>query len=157
MNVAGLGIDVDVLERCQRGRLKGKIKYLISLINSLFAFKGCKVKIIGNGKEEVRNVLICAACNGSQFGGGIKICPPAKEDDGLMDVVVVDCIGGTWKIVKAFIQLMKGKVIEYPLTTYFRCEKVEFIPEENCPIQLDGELYNNHAFEAKLCKGLKFY
>ena len=157
MNVAGLGIDVDVLERCQQGRLKGKIKYLVSLIKSLFTFKGCKVKIIGNGKEEVRTVLICAACNGSQFGGGIKICPPAKEDDGLMDVVAVDCIGGVWKIVKAFIQLMKGKVIEYPLTTYFRCEKVEFIPEENCPIQLDGELYNNHAFEAKLCKGLKFY
>lgn len=157
MNVAGLGIDVDVLERCQRGRLKGKIKYLVSLIKSLFAFKGCKVKIIGNGKEEVRNVLLCAACNGSQFGGGIKVCPPAKEDDGLMDVVVVDCIGGAWKIVKAFIQLMKGKIIEYPLTTYFRCEQVEFIPEENCPIQLDGELYQNHAFVAKICKGLKFY
>ncbi len=157
MNVAGLGIDVDVLERCQKGWLKGKMKYLISLIKSLFAFKGCKVKIIGDGKEEARNVLICAACNGSQFGGGIKICPPAKEDDGLMDVIVVDCIGGAWKIVKAFIQLMKGRVIEYPLTTYFRCEQVEFIPDVDSPIQLDGEVYHNHPFVAKICKGLKFY
>ena len=157
MNVAGLGIDVDVLERCRKGKMKGKIKYLLSLIKSLFAFKGCRVKIVRDGQEETRNVLICAACNGSQFGGGIKICPPAKEDDGLMDIIVVDCIGGAWKIVLAFIELMKGKVIEYPLTTYFRCEKVEFIPEEGCPIQLDGEIYHNHAFEAKICKGLKFY
>ena len=157
MNVAGLGVDVDVLERCQKGKLKGKMKYLMSLIKSLFTFKGCRVKIVSEGKEETRNVLICAACNGSQFGGGIKICPCAKENDGQMDVVVVDCIGGVWKIVLAFIQLMKGKVIEYPLTTYFRCESVEFLPEKDCPIQLDGELYHNHAFKATLCKGLKFY
>jgi YegS/Rv2252/BmrU family lipid kinase len=157
MNVAGLGIDVDVLERCQKGRLKGKPKYLLCLIKSLFAFKGCRVKIIHDGKEETRNVLICAACNGSQFGGGIKICPPAREDDGKLDVIVVGFIKGKWKIVKAFIELMKGRVIEYVLTTYFRCDSVTFLPEKACPIQLDGEVYHNHAFEAKLCTGLKFY
>lgn len=157
MNVAGLGIDVDVLERCHRGKMKGKIKYLISLIKSLFTFKGYRVKIKSEDREEIHDVLICAACNGSQFGGGIKICPPAKEDDGQMDVVVVDFIKGKWKIVKAFFQLMKGRVIQYPLTTYFRCQSVTFVPETNCPIQLDGELYQDHAFEAKLRSGLKFY
>ena len=157
MNMAGLGIDVDVLERCQRGKLKGKVKYVLSLIKSLFAFKGCKVKFIKDGKEEERNVLICAACNGSLFGGGIKICPVAKEDDGLMDVIVVDHIKGVFKIVKAFMELMKGRIIEYPLTTYFRCGQVEFLPQEECPIQVDGEVYRNHAFNAKICKGLKFY
>lgn len=157
MNVAGLGIDVDVLERCHRGKMKGKIKYLISLIKSLFTFKGYRVKIKSEDREEIHDVLICAACNGSQFGGGIKICPPAKEDDGQMDVVVVDFIKGKWKIVKAFFQLMKGRIIQYPLTTYFRCQSVTFVPETNCPIQLDGELYQDHAFEAKLRSGLKFY
>ena len=157
MNVAGLGMDVDVLERCQKGKMKGKLKYLMSLIKSLFAFKGYRVKIVSEGREETHDVLICAACNGSQFGGGIKICPPAREDDGQMDVIVVDCIGGKWKIIKAFIQLLKGRIVQYPLTTYFRCESVTFLPENNCPIQLDGELYHNHGFEAKLCKGLKFY
>ena len=157
MNVAGLGMDVDVLERCQKGKMRGKLKYVMSLLKSLFAFKGYRVKIVSEGREETHDVLICAACNGSQFGGGIKICPPAKENDGQMDVVTVDCIGGKWKIIKAFFVLMKGGVIEYPLTTYFRCESVRFLPENDCPIQLDGELYHNHGFEAKLCKGLKFY
>lgn len=157
MNVAGLGIDVDVLERCQRGRMKGKLKYLISLIKSLFTFKGYRVKIESDGREERRDVLICAVANGSMFGGGIKICPAAETDDGKLDVVIVDCIGGKMKIVKAFVQLMKGKILEYPLTTYFRCESVRFTPQNKCPIQLDGELYQNHEFEAKLVKGLRFY
>jgi DNA-binding GntR family transcriptional regulator len=36
-------------------------------------------------------------------------------------------------------------------------EEVEFLPQEDCPIQVDGEVYHNHAFHAKICKGLKFY
>ena len=158
MNVAGLGIDVDVLERCQRGKLKGKIKYLLSLIKSLLCFKGIKVKIEReNGETETREVLICAVCNGSLFGGGIKICPAADPTDEQLDVVIVDCIGGVFKIIQAFMVLMKGNILQYPLTTYFKAEKVTLVPEEKCPIQLDGELYQNHKFEATLCKGLKFY
>ena len=157
MNVAGLGIDVDVLERCKKGRMKGKLKYLISLVKSLFAFKGYRVKIVNGDREETREVMICAACNGAFFGGGIKICPIADPTDGKMDVVIVDYIHGKWKLVKALIQLLKGKIIEYPLTTYFRCDEVQFIPEDNCSIQLDGEVYHNHAFSAKIYQGLKMY
>ena len=158
MNIAGLGIDVDVLERCMRGRLRGKLKYLFSLVHSLFAFKGIKVRIEREGMEaEMRDVLICAVCNGSVFGGGIKICPVADPTDDQLVVVVVDCIGSVFAIIKAFITLMKSKVLEYPLTTYFKTDKVTFVPEGKCPIQLDGEVYQNHKFEAKLCKGLKFY
>lgn len=158
MNVAGLGIDVDVLERCQRGKMKGKLKYLISLVKSLFTFKGYKVKIESEGREtETREVLICAVCNGSVFGGGIKICPEADPSDGKLNVVIVDCLGGKLSIIKAFIELMKGNILTFPLTTYFKADKVTFTPETKCPIQLDGELYQNHPFEAKLCKGLRFY
>ena len=157
MNVGGIGMDVDVLERCQKGKLRGKIKYLMSLVKSLFAFKGCNIKIVGNGKEETRKVLIGAVCNGTQFGGGIQICPTADPTDQKLNVVIVDCIGGVWKIIKAFIQLMQGKVLQYPLTTHFECESVTFIPEEDIPIQLDGEIYHHHAFEAKLGKGVYFY
>ena len=157
MNVGGIGMDVDVLERCNRGKLKGKIKYLMSLIQSLFSFKGLPILIESEGKEEKHDALIAAACNGTQFGGGIVICPTAVSDDHLIDVVVVDCIGGKWKIVKAFIELMKGRVLEYPLTTHFRCERVRFTTETPCTAQLDGELYEGLTFDVKVCKGLKFY
>ena len=157
MNVGGIGMDVDVLERCNRGKLKGKIKYLFSLIQSLFAFKGLPILIESEGVEEKHDALIAAACNGTQFGGGIVICPTAVPDDHLIDVVVVDCIGGKWKIVKAFIELMKGRVLEYPLTTHFRCERVRFTTDTPCTAQLDGELYPELIFDVKLCKGLKFY
>ncbi|MBQ9728661.1 MAG: diacylglycerol kinase family lipid kinase [Clostridia bacterium] len=157
MNVGGLGIDVDVLERCNRGKKRGKAKYLKSLIQSLFAFKGMKVIVENEGKSEEKSVLIAAACNGTQFGGGIKICPTAEIDDGKMDVITVDCIGGVFKIIGAFIQLMKGRILQYPLTKHFRCDAVKFVSDKPCVAQLDGELYKELTFEAKVVRGLKFY
>jgi diacylglycerol kinase (ATP) len=157
MNVAGLGMDVEVLERCNRGKMRGKLKYLFSLVQSLFAFKGCKVEIENGEHKETRAALIAAVCNGDRFGGGIRICPVADPADGKMDVVVVDCIGGKLQIIKAFMQLMKGKILSYPAATHFACESVRFTPELPCTLQLDGELYRDIPFEARIKSGLKIY
>ncbi len=157
MNVGGIGMDVDVLERCKKGKLKGKIKYLMSLVKSLFAFKGLPVLIESEGVTEKHDALIAAACNGTQFGGGISICPCAEVDDKKIDVVVVDCIGGKIKIIKAFLQLMKGRILEYPATTHFRCDRVTFTPDIPCTVQLDGELYEGLDFEVRLGTSLQFY
>ena len=157
MNVAGIGMDVDVLERCNRGKRKGKLKYLLSLLQSLFAFKGYEVEVTSEGVEEKRNVLIASVCNGTQFGGGIRICPVADSTDKKLDVVVVDCIGGKMKIVQAFLQLMKGKVLELPETLHFLCDSVVFKPLVPCTVQLDGELYKELNFSVKIGKGLHFY
>ena len=157
MNVGGLGIDVEVLEHCKRGKIKGKLKYLLSLVRCLFTFKGCKVELECEGLKTEKDVLIATVCNGSQFGGGIPICPTAAVDDGKIDVVVVDCIGGVLKIVGAFIQLMKGKILEYRATTHFLCERIRFAPRKLCTVQLDGELYKGLDFDVKICRGLKFY
>ncbi len=157
MNVGGIGMDVDVLERCKKGRMKGKLKYLFSLLKSLFAFKGLPVTIESEGRIEKRDALIAAACNGAQFGGGITICPAAEVDDGKLNVVVVDCIGGKMKIIKAFFILMKGGILEYPATTHFWAERVRFTPDAPCSAQLDGELYTNLELDFSVRRGLHFY
>ena len=156
MNVAGLGIDVDVLVRCNKGKMHGKLKYLMSLIRSLFSFKGIELEYESGEKRGKHKALIAAACNGKQFGGGIKICPSADISDGQMDVIVVDCIG-FFAIIKAFIKLMGGKILEYPAAHHFRADRLVVRPSTPCTVQLDGELYDNLAFDVKVCKGLMMY
>lgn len=157
MNVAGLGMDVEVLERCKRGKMRGKLKYFVSLLKTFFVFKGYAIIMHKDGVEERHEALLAAVCNGSQFGGGIPICPPAEVDDGQMNVMVVDHIKGKWQLIKALLTLMKGKMPQYKYTTHFLCESVRFEPLHPCTVQLDGELYPNLPFEAKICKGLKMY
>lgn len=157
MNVAGLGIDVQVLQRCARGKMKGKLKYVLSLIQTVFGYKGCKVLVESDGVEVARDVLLAAACNGSQFGGGLRICPTAEIADGKISVVTVDCLGGVFKIVKAFLALIKGKILSLPASNQFLCDRVRLTTQQPCAVQLDGEIYQNLVLDVQVGKGLKMY
>lgn len=157
MNVGGTGIDVDVLIRCREGKFfKGKIKYMMSLLKSLSAFKGCKLEVEANGERKTHNALIAVACNGVRFGGGIRICPPALIDDGMLDVVTVECLSKR-QMIKAFVKLLRGTITSYPAAEHFLAERVRIIPETPRTVQLDGELYDGLDFTAEIKKGLSMY
>lgn len=157
MNVAGIGMDVDVLERCLKGRFHGKLKYLKCLLQSVFAFKGYDVELFNGEEKQEKKVLLAAACNGSQFGGGIRICPPADSTDGKMDVVVVDSVVGKWNLIRALLTLLKGKILEFSKTTHILCDEFSVVSKTPCPVQLDGELYKQLEFTVKLKTGLRVY
>lgn len=157
MNVCGLGMDVDVLERCSRGKSRGKLKYLKSLLSSLFAFKGYKLRVETDEDTIEKDALIAAVCNGKVFGGGIKICPVAELDDHKFDVMIVDCLGGKLKLIKAFMVLMKGKIMDFPYLTHYRTDCVRFTTGDTDTVQLDGELYKGLNFVARIKQGLKFF
>ena len=157
LNVGGMGMDVDVLERVSRGKMKGKIKYLWSLLSSMFTFKGYQIRLSVNGKVYNENALFVAVCNGSQFGGGIRICPSAKADDGKLEVVLVKKLG-FFGIVRAFIALLRGKILSFPDTQHFLCEQAEILPDVERTVQMDGELYEGYrVLDAKIMHGLNIY
>ena len=102
--------------------------------------------------------LIAAVGNGRQFGGGIKIFPDAKIDDGYMDIIIVDYISKI-KIPAAFIKLMRGKVDKVKKVTIVKTKAAEFVSEDaEFTIQAEGELYENLPINAHIVAGqLKFY
>lgn len=158
LNAFGIGIDVDVLERAYSGKNKKRSKYLHALVVSLIKFKSHNFTVRYNGKEEKHFGLIAAVGNGRQFGGGIKLFPDAKTDDGYLDLIIVDFISKI-KIIGAFIKLMKGKINSVKQVTAVKVREVEFIPDdENFSFQADGELYKNIPVKAKIISNkLRFY
>lgn len=157
LNVGGLGMDVDVLERCARGRLHGKIKYLCSLVVSVLTFRGYDMTLYVNGEERRRKALFAALCNGDRIGGGIRICPHADPQDGKIEVVMVPQMG-FFRMVRAFLSLMRGKILSFPLTEHDYCDEVEITTEEPHTVQMDGELYGGYTrVHAKIERGLKIY
>lgn len=158
INAVGMGIDVDVLKRTYAGKNHGRSKYLKALISSLIHFKSCNFTVRYNGKEEKHFGLIAAVGNGRQFGGGIKLFPDAKIDDGYLDLFIVDYISKR-KIPAAFIKLMRGRVNYIKEAIAVRVKEVEFVTDsENFTIQAEGELYENVPINAHIVSGqLKFY
>ena len=153
LNVIGVGIDVDILKRCRKSKiLKGKLQYVVSLIVSLIKFKFYKFTVVKGNERTEREALIAAVGNGSQFGGGIRICPLAKIDDGKLDFVIAGKLKKI-KIPPAFIKLMKGKILETDFTTLELCERVKIEFDSPVTIQIDGELYDGIDFDLSIVKG----
>lgn len=158
LNAFGMGIDVDVLERAYAGKSIKRSKYLHALIVSLIKFKSHNFTVRYNGKEETHFGLIAAIGNGRQFGGGIKMFPDAKIDDGYLDLFIVDYISKR-KILGAFIKLMRGKINKLKQATVVKVKEIEFIPDsDDYCFQADGELYKNIPIKARIVENkLKFY
>lgn len=158
INAVGMGIDVDVLKRAYGGKRTGKSKYLYALIKSLIHFKSYSFTLKYDGIEEKHNGLIAAIGNGKQIGGGIKLFPEAKINDGMLDLLVVDYISKP-KIIGAFIKLMQGKINDIKKVTALRTEAATLIPDaKNYTIQAEGELYDDMPIEAHIVTDkLKFY
>ena len=153
INVIGTGIDVEILKRCRASKiLRGKFQYVISLIISLIKFKNYKMRTVCNGEEHEYKTLIACIGNGRQIGGGIRMCPEAVLDDGLLDFVVVDDVKKS-RVPAAFVKLMKGKILEEKFTRFVRTDRVEVFPEKKLTVQVDGELYDDLPFRVQIVKG----
>lgn len=153
LNIAGIGIDVDILLRCERMKhFRAKGKYFLSLLASLCKYRAIPMRVRADDEEWEGNYLIAAACNGNRFGGGIPICPPAVIDDGKLELLVVDCpkrLG----IPFALVKLMRGKVLSLRIARRVSCETAELIPAEPFTVQYDGELYPAERFCVKVVHG----
>lgn len=148
LNIIGTGIDVDVLRRYNAKKKKNKAAYRSALITSLIKFKPYKFTAFINGEEKQYQCFMAAAGNGVQYGSGVKMCPKAVIDDGLIDFVVIRKLAKI-KIPLVFKRLFKGTILEIKQADFFRSEKVAVTSEEPFDLNLDGELYSNIKFEVE--------
>ena len=158
MNIAGTGIDVEILRRCQRmkhGTNKGK--YFRALVACLLRYRGTKVRVTVNGETREYTALIAAVCNGTRLGGGIPLCPPAKIDDGQLELVIVDC-PPLRTLVSELVRLMRGKLLTRPIAHHIPCSGAVIEGEGNIFVQYDGEICEEGALNARIVSGaLKLY
>ncbi|HEX6506553.1 MAG TPA: diacylglycerol kinase family protein [Chloroflexota bacterium] len=78
--------------------------------------------------------------NGSYFAGGIKIAPPARVDDGELDIVLLGDLTRI-ELVSQFWKVYPGTHLRNPQVHWMRGREVSFESTASAYIDLDGELY----------------
>ena len=154
LNIAGTGMDVEILRRCENMKYGGrKGKYFRSLLATLFRYRGSRLRVTVDGETKEFHAMIAAVCNGKRLGGGIPLCPVAEVDDGLMELVVVDC-PKRGKLLPALIKLMRGKLLEEPITHHMSCRAASVtLPDGKIYVQYDGEILEEESLNAYLVSG----
>lgn len=138
MNAAGVGFDVNVAERMQRGqRLGGRARYLWHAGRALMGYPGFDAA--WNTAEPLRHLMVVFA-NGHTFGGSFRIAPDARLDDGHLDAVVIGDIPPRDR-PQLFFGALRGRHVRDPRVQIHRGTGFHLTAAAPFTVECDGELY----------------
>ena len=151
LNVAGFGFDAAVLAYMERVTwLGGDALYLYAALRQLFGFRGAEARVRMAGADAGwATRLLIAVGNGRHFGGSFAICPDARLDDGLLDVVLVGDMGAARRLA-VFGAATRGRHVEAPEATAWRAPAVTLEFRAPPLYDADGELHRAPGAEVAL-------
>lgn len=148
--VAGVGFDGEVARRANRlpRWLRGNGGYVMSAAPTIFMFDPVPMRVLTKEEDsaatkewEVRcdqPTLIAAIANSPLYGGGMKVAPRAKMDDGLLDVCIVGAVRPL-RLLRLFPTVYSGNHLKVREVEYFPASQVRVETEEPMDVYADGE------------------
>lgn len=156
--VAGVGLDGEVSRRANQlpRWLRGHGGYALTLLPLIFRFAPLPMKILKpaertdpiSPQSTDRNAgwttvsdqptILAAFANTPFYGGGMKIAPQAKMDDGVFDVCVVRGMD-PFKLFCMFPTIYSGQHLKVREVEYFQTARVRVETEHPLDVYADGE------------------
>ena len=174
INVINMGFDCDVVRRAAKIKkiplVSGKMAYIFGVVGELLRKKSMDAKVTvtyADGTSEVveDKMLFIAVANAKWYGGGFKVAPTARTDDGLMDLYIIRNVS-----TKTFISLVsdfkKGNHID-PETNEVREGFKELVIYKRCigvkiegvkSVCADGEIFPDTEVDIRIVpKAINLY
>jgi len=143
VNVVGIGFDAAVNHNSHgmRWPSTGLLRYLAALMKTLGTYGPVHLTVTVDGNVIDQDLFLLTIGNGTTCGGGFRLTPHAKLDDGLLDVTLVKPIGILpllWHLPKVFKGTL-DRVEHYASMRTARKVRVE--SSAPVPVHVDGEIY----------------
>lgn len=116
----------------------GPRRYDLAVPAELAALSPRRVRVRAGGTGRDVEAILVAVGNGPAYGGGLRICPDAMLDDGLLDVIVI-AAAGRRRLLRVFPSLRTGGHVDEPEVTVLRSATVYIDGEPGWPVYADGE------------------
>lgn len=125
LGVLSAGFDSCVNERAnQMTWPSGQARYLRAILAELRVFKPLTYRMSLDGVESQLEGMLIAVGNGVSYGGGMKVCPSAVIDDGLLSVTVLGKVSKA-KFLRVFPKVFSGTHVQDPSVTEHSAKAVE--------------------------------
>lgn len=153
LGVASLGMSTEIIRRVKErdarkfpaatraGWLGGKLSFAAATVQTTFAATRAEIVAqLDEGRERRLKVANLCVANARYFGGGMKIAPHAKLDDGQFDVVTIGDLK-TSKILANTHKLYRGTHLDIEQVFHARAQIVKARASvDEVEIEIDGEL-----------------
>ncbi|MEU8174767.1 YegS/Rv2252/BmrU family lipid kinase [Microbispora hainanensis] len=101
----------------------GMAKYLVALARELRSFTPIPFRITLDGQAVEREAMLVAVANTRSYGAGMRVCPDARPDDGLLDVLVLGAMP-KGEFLRTFPRVYRGGHTAHPAVTLRRARQV---------------------------------
>ncbi len=138
-----------------RHAMGGGLGYVVSVYRTAMSGQGRarRMKVWLDGElQHDEDLLLLEALNGSYAGGGLKVAPRARLDDGLLDVFLVRDM--SWpRIWALFPRIYWGTHLEHERAEYFQVKDVRVEAEKSTTVSVDGEVIGHTPVRFRVIPG----
>lgn len=137
--VAGVGFDSEVNRYANRiRRLRGPLIYVWAMLRTLRGFRAPTMRIEHDGGRFAGRAMFAAVANSGRYGGGMRIAPAARLDDGWLDLVIVREIPRR-ALLRVFPRVFRGGHVTHPAVELVRTRRLTLALDRPLTAYGDGE------------------
>ena len=141
VSVAGFGFDAAVAWRVNRmpKLIGGTLPYVAGVVLTLWQYRASGVRMCVDGRMFDRAVFMAAVANNPSYGGGMRIAPHARPDDGLLEVCLVSDLS-RFEVLRMLPKLYSGGHVGNPAVEMISCQELTAEGSAQIHCHADGEL-----------------
>ena len=143
VNLAGIGFDAVVALRLHQSRVRGFWAYLRYTVEEVFNYKNQPLAINIDGKLYQRRCFLAEVANAPIYGYGFSIVPPAKFNDGKLEVLLVNH-APKWRYLLELWRFLNNSFHKSKLVETFTGKAITIVPHEKTAVHVDGEGFPLH-------------
>ncbi|MDR1663971.1 MAG: diacylglycerol kinase family lipid kinase [Clostridiales bacterium] len=143
MNIANMGLDARIVQNAESYKQRfGGNAYLAASYKSISQHKNIKMTIEADDEIFAGDFTLAAVCNGQYYGGGLRISPRARLNDGLITLCIVDKLSRA-KTSILFPSVLFERHVNLKEVHYVTCKRVKITADETEILCVDGNLYGH--------------
>ena len=142
VNVADLGLGPETSRRIARGpRWFGPGAYFAGALASIAACRPARVRLTVDGEVAYHgDAGLVAVANGRYFGGGMRVAPHARLDDGQFDIFLLEHTSRRVLAIELLPLVYRGAHPRHRAVHFYRGGAVAIEADTPFPLELDGEV-----------------
>ncbi|QJU54093.1 diacylglycerol kinase family protein [Herbiconiux sp. KACC 21604] len=150
--VLSAGFDARVNERANGLRFpKGASRYVLALVAELITLKSRRYTLVIDGETVEVDSCLLSVANNTTIGGGMRIAPDARLDDGLLDVFIVKPVSRL-RFIRLFPKVFSGTHVGLPVVEFRRGRTVS-VAASDIVGYADGERFGELPLTVELVPG----
>jgi len=140
LNVSDVGLGGETTNRVNKNSkaLKGFLSFLIGAVTTMIVYRNKDFEVIIDDIMINKRLNSIIVANGKYFGGGMKIAPMAKMDDGYFDIIIIEDVNKLDLLIN-FPKIYKGNHLNHPKVKHFKGKNIVVKSKQKALVEVDGE------------------